>query len=115
MNPKHLASMVVALLAPLALCGSTFAQFDQLKKLGRSALRQEEENKQIAYFKIKGPLTETPVNMPPLFGSEPPMSLKGLLERFKEARLDKNVVAILIDLQEAALGLGRLGGGEEGL
>lgn len=108
MKPKHFLSIIVALLAPLALTGSTSAQFEQLKKMGRAALGQEEDNKQIAYFKIKGPLAETPVNMPPLFGSEPPVSLKGLLERFKEARLDKNVVAVLIDLQNAAFGLGQL-------
>jgi len=109
MRPKYALSMAVALLTPLAVIGSASAQFDQLKKIGRAALGQEEEdNKQIAYFKIKGPLAETPVNMPPLFGSEPPMSLKGLLERFKEARGDKNVVAVLIDLQNASLGLAQL-------
>lgn len=108
MKPKHALAMVVALLAPLAFIGSTSAQFEQLKKMGRAALGQEEANKQIAYFKIKGPLAETPVNMPPLFGSDPPISLKGLLERFKEARLDKNVVAVLIDLQNAAFGFGQL-------
>lgn len=108
MKPKHFFSMVVALLVPLAISGSTSAQFEQLKKMGRAALGQEEDSKQIAFFKIKGELAETPVNMPPLFGSEPPMSLKGLLERFKEARTDKNVVAVLIDLQDAALGLGQL-------
>jgi len=108
MKPKHAFSRVVALLSLLACTGSTFAQFEQLKKMGRAALGQEEDNKQIAYFKIKGELAETPVNMPPLFGSEPPMSLKGLLERFKEARQDKNVVAVLIDLQNASLGLAQL-------
>ncbi len=108
MKPKHALSMVVALLAPLAFTGSTFAQFDQLKKLGRAALGQEKDSKQIAYFKIKGPLAETPVNMPPLFGSDPPVSLKGLLERFKEARQDKNVVAVLIDLQNASIGMAQL-------
>ncbi len=108
MKPKHVLSLVVALLAASALAGSSFAQFEELKKMGRAALGQQEESKQIAYFKIKGPLAETPVNMPPLFGSEPPMSLKGLLEQFKEARLDKNVVAVLIDLQNADLGLGQL-------
>jgi len=108
MKPKHMPWIAVALLAPLAYSGPTSAQFDQLKKLGRAALHQQEETKQIAYFKIKGALAETPVNMPPLFGGDPPLSLKGLLERFKEARLDKNVVAVLLDLQDAALGLGQL-------
>jgi protease-4 len=108
MKPKQMPWIAVALLAPLVYSGPTSAQFDQLKKLGRAALHQQEESKQIAYFKIKGPLAETPVNMPPLFGGDAPLSLKGLLERFKEARLDKNVVAVLLDLQDAALGLGQL-------
>lgn len=84
------------------------AQFEQLKKLGKAALQQAEDPKQIAYFKIDGPLAETPVKMPPLFGDKPPMSLKVLLERFKEARTDPNVVAVLIDVQEAGLGLAQL-------
>jgi protease-4 len=80
------------------------AQFDALKSFGRAI----EGSRQIAHFRIKGALVETPVNLPPLFGSEPPLSLKSLLERFKEARHDNNVVAVVIDLQEAALGFGQL-------
>ena len=64
--------------------------------------------KQLAYFEIDGPLAETPVNMPPLFGEKPPMSLKSLLGRLKEARIDPNVVAVAVDLQNARLGLGQL-------
>lgn len=84
------------------------AQFEQLKKLGKAALKQAEDPKQIAFFKIDGALAEVPVNMPPLFGDKPPTSLKVLLERFKEARTDPNVVAILLDVQSAALGLAQL-------
>ena len=97
----------VGLVAVLSLTGTAFAQFDQLRKLGKAAISGE-ETKQIAYFKIKGHLVETPVSFPPLFSNDPPLSLKALLERFKEARLDKNVVAVVVDLQEAALGLGQL-------
>ncbi len=68
----------------------------------------ETTTRQIAYFNVKGPLTETPTRIPPLFGSERPESLKGLLERFKEARLDTNIVAVVIDLQRAGLGLAQL-------
>ena len=46
--------------------------------------------------------------MPPLFEKHPPVSMKSLLERFKEARLDNNVVAIVVDLQDAAPGMGQL-------
>jgi len=78
---------------------------EAIKNLTRSAT---EATKQIAYFRIKGELTETPVNLPPLFGSEPPLSLKGLLERLKEARQDSNVVAVVLDVQESAFGLAQM-------
>lgn len=81
------------------------AQFDALRKITGGS----EPAKTIAYFKIKGQLAETPVAMPPLFGEKPPTSLKGLLERFKEARLDDNVVAVVVDFQQAALGMAQLG------
>lgn len=80
----------------------------QIKDALRRLTGGEAAEKQIAYFKIKGPVTETPVRIPPLFGSEPPQSLKGLLERFKEARLDNDVVAVVVDLQSASLGLAQL-------
>lgn len=108
---KHRHRVWMAILTPLCLAGVAFGQLDQiekLKKLGKSALGGDETTKQIAYFKLKGPLAETPVNMPPLFEQNPPLSLKGLLERFKEARTDANVVAIVVDLQQAGLGLAQL-------
>jgi protease-4 len=103
---KYWLSLAVAMLAPLAAVETAHAQktLDALRNLGRA----KEATKQIAYFKVKGALTETPVNMPPLFGSEPPLSLKVLLERFKEARHDNDIVAVVVDLQEAALGLAQL-------
>ena len=101
----------MAIVTPLLVGGVAFGQLDQiekLKKLGKAALGSEETTKQIAYFKLRGELTETPVNMPPLFEKHPPVSLKGLLERLKEARLDKNIVAVVVDLQKASLGLAQL-------
>jgi protease-4 len=74
----------------------------------REKVSASAEPKTIAYFKLKGPLIETPTNLPPLFGAEPPLSVKELLERFKEARQDPNVVAVVVDLQEAQLGAGQL-------
>ena len=95
---------IIVVLALMMIVPPVQAQFDVLRNLGKSI----QGGKQIAHFKIKGPLTETPNNMPPLFGGEPPLSLKSLLERFKEARHDNNVVAVVIDLQNAALGLAQL-------
>jgi protease-4 len=100
------------LLSILALCvvsPGAWGQWDELFKKGREALTgASETQRQIAYFRIKGPLAETPVMLPPLFGGEPPLSLKALLERFKEARLDSNVVAVVVDLQDAQLGAAQL-------
>ena len=99
------------LLATLAMSvlitSASHAQFEALKRLALGD-GQADVTKKIAHFKIKGALAETPVAMPPLFGSEPPMSLKGLLARFKEARLDNEVVGIVIDLQKAAPGVAQL-------
>ena len=83
-----------------------FAQLDAILNLTRS--QQESPSKQIAHFKIKGSLLETPTNMPPLFGTEIPVSLKSLLSRFRSARTDQNIVAIVLDVQQAAMGLGQL-------
>lgn len=104
---RHLSTITVAILASLAAAPTAQAQnaLDAIRNFGKS---KKEVSRQIAYFEIKGQLTETPVKIPPLFGNEPPLSLKSLLERFKEARQDPDVVAVVIDLQEALLGMAQL-------
>jgi protease-4 len=104
---KRLVKNLVIVSCTLAVSTNAFAQFDMFRKLTQDE-KPKETTKQIAHFKIKGQLKETPSNLPPLFGSEPPQSLKGLLERFKEARRDNNVVAVVVDLQQAALGFAQL-------
>ena len=105
MTAKSVNVSVLAACAALSsLAAPAPAQFDVLKNLGRSATA----TKKIACFKIEGALAETPTRMPPLFGEKPPTSLKSLLARFKQARRDNNVVAVVVDLQEAALGLAQL-------
>ncbi len=84
------------------------AQISDLVKWTRNAVGDAAEEKTIAFFRIEGPLVETPTELPPLFGNKPPLSLKDLLERWKQARLDPSVVGVLVDLQEAELGLGQL-------
>lgn len=84
------------------------AQWENLFKKAKEAAGDGETAKQIAHFAISGTLAEEPVGMPSLFGGEPPQTLKSLLERFKQARHDNDVVAIVLDLQHAALGLGQL-------
>lgn len=90
-----------------SLVGSTsFGQLDQL--LGKFRGTAATPTKKIAYFHLKGPIAETPVNMPPLFGDEPPPSMHDILERLKAARSDNNVVGVVFDLQDAQLGAGQL-------
>lgn len=101
-------ALIAFLAAGLLFVPSGFGQFDFLKKLSNKATAEAAPTKQIAYFKLKGALQETPVAVPPLFGGEPGISLKSLLERFKKARKDENVVAIVLDVQGAALGAGQL-------
>ncbi len=105
---RYLLTMTVAIMALMTAVPTAQAQnpLDAIRNFGKTKVK--ETKSEIAYFKIKGELTETPVKMPPLFGSEPPLSLKSLLERFKRARQDPNVVAVVVDLQEAALGLAQL-------
>ena len=102
MKTTHVLGLVVASL--IGALPTADAQLNPFRKFTNT----ESETNEIAHFKIKGPIAETPTNMPPLFGSDPPLSLKGLLDRFKEARHDNNVVAVIIDLQGAAFGFAQL-------
>ncbi len=96
------AVMVAVLIVPAS------AQWDNLFKKAKDAAGEAKTIKQIAHFSIRGPLAEEPAGMPSLFGGEPALTLKSLLERFKQARHDNDVVAIVLDLQRAAFGLGQL-------
>ena len=101
---RNILGCVVALSVPLVLASAAPAQFESLRKLTQSS----RPSKKIAHFKIKGELVETPMRIPSLFGSDPPLSLKSLLARFKEARHDSSIVAVLVDLQEATVGLAQM-------
>ncbi len=105
---RRVNRLTTSLMATLALLAAPTLAQAQLKEALRTLRGGTDTAKQIAHFKIKGALTETPTNLPPLFGSEPPLSLKALLERFKEARHDDGIVAVVIDMQSAALGFGQL-------
>jgi protease-4 len=92
-------ALAFALCVPLLMAGTAPAQ--------QSWFTSKAEPSKIAYFKI-GALAETPQNFPPLFGSEPPQSLKDMIARLKEARSDNNVKAVVIDMERTALGFGQL-------
>ena len=98
--------IAVSLLITLSFSGSSLAQFETLRRLTGSG--SDSPKKQIAHFKIKGRVAETPTRMPPLFGGERPVSMESLLARFRKARKDPNVVAVVVDLQNAAFGAGQL-------
>lgn len=97
----------IAMVLSLSLISlPAFAQFDALFNLAKS--KTQTPSRQIAHFEIKGALLEKPTRMPPLFGTEIPTSLKSILTRLKTARLDENVVAVVLEIQQAALGLAQL-------
>ncbi|MHC4698575.1 MAG: signal peptide peptidase SppA [Planctomycetota bacterium] len=104
---RNMLAIWVAAWATMVLVGPANAQLDVLRKLGRSDTKPVPAKK-VACFKIKGVVTETPVNVPPLFGGEQPKPLKEILEQFKEARLDNDVLAIVVDIQGARLGFAQL-------
>ncbi|MCH7813055.1 MAG: signal peptide peptidase SppA [Planctomycetes bacterium] len=63
----------------------------------------------LAYFELHGPVLEKPVDpMATLFGSTKAISLKDLLERFKKARDDASVKAVILDLEGASMGLAQV-------
>jgi len=92
--------MTVALATPLVWAGSAPAQFN-LNGLS-------EGGKVVAHFDLSGPMTETPQNVPPLFGARPPASLKSMLARFQAAREDANVKAVVLEVESAQLGFGQI-------
>ena len=62
----------------------------------------------IAHFDLSRPMTETPQNIPPLFGNTPPVSLKDLLARLQQARKDTKVKAVVLEVQNATLGFAQI-------
>ncbi|UCE58566.1 MAG: signal peptide peptidase SppA [Phycisphaerales bacterium] len=90
-----------ALMVATASTASVQAQFDSLRKLGRS---DTESTKKIACFKVEGELTETPIDVPPLFGGDQPKALLTLLGQLRAAQHDDDVVAVVVDFQYARMG-----------
>ncbi len=62
----------------------------------------------VAHFDFSGPMAETPQDMPPLFASEMPVAFKDMLARLRAAREDKNVVAVILEVENAGLGTAQL-------
>jgi len=84
------------------------AQLDFLRELTGGTKVPVPPANIVAHIEIKGSVGETPVNMPPLFGEEPPPSLLSILNRLKEAKDDDRVQAVIIDMQNATFGAGQI-------
>ncbi|HEY3242494.1 MAG TPA: signal peptide peptidase SppA [Phycisphaerae bacterium] len=67
-----------------------------------------EKTKTIAVFEIEGQLLEKPQEMSFSLGGKQPTSLKDLIERFKKAREDANVKAVVVTFSDAGMGIGQL-------
>ncbi len=94
----------LAVLLVLALPAGASAQFD----LFGSKAEPSPPGKQIAYFKVKGRVVEAPAPVSPLFGQKKPVTMKSLLSRLKAARMDPNVVSVIVDFEQATLGFGQI-------
>lgn len=62
----------------------------------------------IAHFDLTQPMQETPTEMPPLFAAEMPVSFKEMLSRMRDAREDKNVVAVVLEVEGVQVGFAQL-------
>ncbi len=60
--------------------------------------------KKIAHFRLAGPIAESPSELQLFAGPDRTRSLRELLDRIKRARLDANVVALAIELNQPLLG-----------
>ncbi|MFQ5589588.1 MAG: signal peptide peptidase SppA [Phycisphaerae bacterium] len=100
---RGVCALALAMIMPRA----SYAQLEMLRRLKGEAT-ESAPAKKVACFKIKGALVETPVNIPPLFGGDRAPSLKKTLERFKQARMDPDVLGVVVDLQNAQLGFAQL-------
>lgn len=110
-SAKNFRRLVSGFVASWVVCGfsvgTVHAQLDFLRELtGTKA--EVAPTKVVAHIEIKGQLAETPKNMPPLFGEEPPPSLYDILRRLDEAKEDDNVEAVILDLQYASFGAGQI-------
>ncbi len=99
----------IALFLP-AISGTNaaIAQLDFLRELTGSPKVEVAPAKVVAHIEIKGKVGETPMNMPPLFGEEPPPALLDILNRLKKANEDPGVQAVVLDLQNAVFGAGQI-------
>jgi protease-4 len=89
-----MAALMVA--ASMVLAGTAWAD-------GSTDVRK------IVYYRLAGPVGETPAPENPFaMGGAVPMSLKDILEDLKKARLDQEVAAVVLDVEQSMLGFGQI-------
>lgn len=71
---------------------------------------QADEGDVVAIFKLKGAMREAPdaMGLSALLGGQEPANMFDLLKQLKQARSDKNVRAVIFEIEDSALGLGQL-------
>ncbi|MHC5110279.1 MAG: S49 family peptidase [Planctomycetota bacterium] len=103
--------LIVSTLTAALLLGfaspNAVGQLETLRELTGTSSKKPKPKK-IARITLKGPITESPVSIPPLFSSTTPLSLKELIKRLNDARDDRDVVALVLDVQQSQLGMGQL-------
>jgi len=63
-----------------------------------------ESTQLIAYFRLSGPIVETPSGLELSLGAERPKALAKLIERFDKAAEDKRVAAVLLAIDQPSMG-----------
>jgi len=101
MRAKHVVVATVLAMG-FIVPGPAYGQFDALKRLTQRTPAPTVHK--IAYFKIADTIVESPSPMPPIFGGAAPTSMKSLLSRFKKARQDSDVRAVVLDIGHSTLG-----------
>lgn len=90
----------------LLLCAVALPALAAEKKQQKQEKKKEEAKPVIAVFTFDKPIAEKPAGEQfPLFAAAEPPSLKGIVERMKKAKDDKNVKAVVLLLDESDVSL----------
>ena len=113
MRTKLAVLFVIAAIVPTTTYGQGFddilRQVERFLAPERKPQRPQVQRDKIAHIRIAGNIVETPPGGAMMFlGAEPPSSLKGLVERLRQARKDRSVKAVLLDLGSARLGIAQI-------
>lgn len=98
-------TLAAALLASLA--ANTASAQISLRYEEKTSPAEQQHGGKVAHIAV-GAVVEAPEGGIPLFGGATVQPLKDLVERLRQARADQDVKAVIVDLNDAAIGLGQM-------